>query len=302
MYKLSKTLFIIITLLFLILAACAPKSNIPTFTSTPGIGSTWTRPVDNMVMVYVPTGNFSMGDTSQQALTECQQPYNGDTCQASMFTNEQPVHTLYLDAYLFDKTDVTGAMYEKCVNAGICKKPDSASYGDPKRDNHPVDWANWYDAQKYCQWVGARLPTEAEWEKAARGTDGRTFPWGNNPPTCKLANTNLAQDNGKNCVGDTSPVDAFSAGASPYGALDMVGNVMNWVSDWYSAIYYATSPSSNPTGPTSGTFRVVRGSEFGGNLVGYRVTVRSSNNPDEFSSLANGMSFTIGFRCARSIP
>jgi formylglycine-generating enzyme required for sulfatase activity len=95
--------------LFLILAACAPKSNTPTFTSKPGIGSTWTRLADGMVMVYVPAGNFIMGSTAQQALAECQMAYNHDTCSSSMFTNEQPVHTVFLNAYLFDKTDVTNS-------------------------------------------------------------------------------------------------------------------------------------------------------------------------------------------------
>jgi len=301
MYKLPKTLFLVIALLSMIMAACAPKSNTPTFSSTPGIGSTWTRPADNMVMVYVPTGNFSMGDTAQQALTECQLPNNQDDCNLSMFTNEQPVHTVSLDAYLFDKTDVTVAMYTKCVNAGACKKPVSPYYGDPTKDNYPVDWANWNDAQAYCQWAGARLPTEAEWEKAARGTDGRTYPWGNNPPTCALANTPFPNACTTGANGST-PVDSHPAGASPYGALDMVGNLMNWVSDWYSATYYTSSPSSNPTGPASGTDRVLRGSSWMGNIVGNRATVRASNDPAEVGYMFSGVGFPIGFRCSRSLP
>ena len=254
--------------------ATATATSLPT--PTLGIGSIWTRPADGMVMVYVPEGNFSMGGESS----------NGPDAQL--------VHTVYLDAYWIDQTDVTNAMYARCVKAGACQAPSQSSssthssyFGNPQYDNYPVEYVNWTDANTYCSWAGARLPTEAEWEKAARGTDGRIYPWGNTPPTCVLANT-------LDCNGDTSAVFAHPSGASPYGALDMAGNVWQWVNDWYAA-YYSSSPPSNPQGPSSGKTRVLRG----GSWADYEDLIRSANR----SELVPTSAFSrIGFRCSRSSP
>jgi formylglycine-generating enzyme required for sulfatase activity len=282
MYKYSKTLFIIITLLFLILAACATKSNVPTFTSTPGIGSTWTRPADNMVMVYVPAGNFSMGSNSG-------------------YTDQQPLHTVYLDAFLIDKTEVTNAMYSKCVQTKACQPPSHNSsythisyFGNSQYADYPVVYVDWNDAQAYCKWAGVSLPTEAQWEKAARGTDGRTYTWGNSDPSSNLLNYN-------GNVGDTTAVGSYPSGASPYGALDMAGNVWEWLNDWYGETYYANSPSSNPTGPTSGQYRVVRGNAWAAvPSCGFVTTVQRCNDDQTDSQGFYGGD--IGFRCATSVP
>lgn len=245
-------------------------------TPTLGIGSTWTRPADGMVMVYVPEGEFTMGSDS--------------------YDNEQPVHTVYLDAFWIDETEVTNAMYALCVRAGACDPPSDTSsytrtsyYGNMQYDNYPVNYVSWNDAQAYCAWADARLPTEAEWEKAARGTDGRTYPWGNTSPTCNLANY---RPSGNGCAGDTSAVGSYLAGASPYGALDMAGNVWEWVNDWYDENYYSQSPTSNPQGSASGQDRVVRGGSWGYRGIDVRSAVRDWFGPD----FAND---DIGFRCVR---
>ncbi len=198
------------------------------------------RGSDNAEMVLVPAGEFTMGSNS------------GDD-------DEKPPHLVYLDAFWIDKYEVTNAFYKKCVDAGKCQRPNptgsstrNAYYGNTQFDNYPVIYVAWADAKTYCEWAGKRLPTEAEWEKAARGTDGRTYPWGNDWDAKKL-------NSGEGGAGDTVAVGSYPAGASPYGVMDMAGNVWEWVADWYDASYYSKSPVRNPTGPSSGQTRGVRG-------------------------------------------
>ena len=186
--------------------------------------TTKTNPKDGMVMVYVPGGNFTMGDTVQHAQSLCV-PYPTD-CNTITFTDEAPPHTVNLNAYWIDKTEVSNAIYGLCVQAGQCASNDGGS------DNKPAVNVSWYNAQNYCQWAGERLPTEAEWEKAARGTDGRIFPWGDSAPTCSRAN--YSQNGNGACSAGAVFVDSNQDGASPYGAVNMVGNVWEWVYDWFA--------------------------------------------------------------------
>ena len=216
------------------------------------IGDTWTRPADGAVMVYVPAGEFLMGRSDEDldaVLDEC------SDCERSRFADEQPQHAVYLDAFWIDRTEVTDAQYDKCVEAGACEHRATIYEQRPDAPDLPVAWVNWYDAQNYAAWAGGRLPTEAEWEKAARGENGQIYPWGNSPPDCHNANY-------KGCAGKLLPVGSLPDGASPYGALDMAGNVEEWVADWYDEGYYSQSPFRNPQGPESGDRQALRGGAF----------------------------------------
>jgi formylglycine-generating enzyme required for sulfatase activity len=224
----------------------------------PQAGTTRVREKDGAVMVYVPAGEFLMGSGD----------YEGDASK-----NEKPRHKVYLDDYWIDRTPVTNAMYHKAVEAGACTKPhDTKHYDDPKYADHPVVFIDWQQAQAYCRWVGGRLPSEAQWEKAARGTDGRIYPWGNQSPDKSLSNYGRI-------VGDTMPVGSYPKGASPYGVLDMAGNVWEWVNDWYAENYYKVSPVRNPAGPEKGDRRVLRGGAFDLNRVSSRCAYRVRINP-----------------------
>lgn len=203
--------------------------------------------------------------------------------------DEKPAHTVYLDDFYMDVYQVTNARYETCVEAGVCDPPDGTSsntradyYGNPEFDNYPVISVNWEQAKTYCEWRGVRLPAEAEWEKAARGTDGRIYPWGNETPEKRFANY-------LNSVGDTSEVGAYPDGISPYGLYDMAGNVWEWVADWYDA-YPGNTVSDSDYGTT---YRVMRGGTWGSSDYTLRVFVRVRDTP---VSLYGSV---IGFRCAR---
>ena len=245
------------------------------------LGDIWTRPTDGMVMVYAPAGEFEMGSTK------------GDD-------DEQPVHTVALDGFWIDRTEVTHAQYERCVAAGACT-PRRFSGFDPldAHDDHPAIYVTWYQAEAYCRWAGGRLPTEAEWEYAARGPESRAFPWGDEFDGTRLnyCDANCERDWADQTADDgyaeTAPVGSFPAGASWCGALDMAGNVWEWVADWYADDYYARSPSRNPTGPPSGRSRVLRGGSWGFDPF----YVRSANR-DDFLVPSNTYGH-VGFRCAR---
>jgi serine/threonine-protein kinase len=245
-------------------------------TPTLGIGSTLIREKDGMTMVYVPVGEFTMGSEKGDRFAK-------------------PVHSVALDAYWIDQTELTNGMYAKCVNAGVCDPPIDVStitrssyYGNSQFNNYPVIHVNWNQARAYCDWAGVTLPTEAQWEKAARGTDGRVYPWGDEKKDCSKANSS-------GCESDTAAVGSYPAEVSPYGAFGMAGNVQEWVNDWYDGSYYSNSPSNNPQGPSSGNLRVVRGGAW--NLFG-EITAstffRSSEDPK------NNWNTSIGFRCVRS--
>ena len=239
-------------------------------------------------MRLVPAGEFVMGASADDALAECMK-FKAD-CQLTKFTDQEAPHVVYLDSYYMDVYEVTNALYKACVDAGACDQPAETKmlkginyYGNRNYDNYPVIEVTWEQSKNYCEWRGMRLPTEAEWEKAARGIDGRTYPWGE-----KLDNSFA---NYASRFGTTSPVDKYESGKSPYGMYDMAGNVLEWVADWYAPDYYQNSPARNPLGPDSGDARVLRGGDWrkDGSLLS--VSSREKVTPDYED-------FNIGFRCA----
>ena len=253
-------------------------------------GAQKVSPMDGMVMLYVPAGEYVMG-------------WEGGT------EAEKPEHTVYIDAFWIDQTEVTNEKYIKCVDAGICTHPEQGAhlvlrdssatrdfyYGNPEYDNYPAIFVNYSQAVEYCRWAGRRLPTEAEWEKAARGTDGRIYPWGNEEP-----NVNLLNYDGN--IGDTSEAGAYPQGASPYGAYDMAGNVWEWVQDWYDPEYYEKSPRDNPQGPPDedGLFFTMRGGSWRKSERPVRVTYRHWYIPPLVGNTVVSHNYD-GFRCAADV-
>ena len=237
-------------------------------------------------MFLIPAGEFKMGTTPEQ-----EQWLKDRGWWYDWMKNERPDHTVYLDAYYIDKYEVTNAQYGEFMKATERSAPEFWNNSRFNQPDQPVVGVTWHDAEAYCKWAGKRLPTEAEWEKAARGTDGRQFPWGNEAPTCEYA---VMDDGGNGCGKDKPwPVGSKPKGVSPYGVHDMVGNVWEWVNDWYDEEYYSQSPDRNPTGPSSGRVKVLRGGSWGdSNPNGLRAASRYGFRP--------GYGFVNdGFRCAR---
>jgi formylglycine-generating enzyme required for sulfatase activity len=223
--------------------------------------------------VHVPAGSFLMGSEAGAA-------------------DEKPVHRVTGSAFILDRYEVTNARYQACLRAGTCAAPSLSSsngrahyFDDPAFADYPVIFVSWSQAQAYCAFAGGRLPTEAEWERAAAGSEvPRTYPWGDSPPDCSKANF-------AGCVGDTDRVGRRPAGQSPYGAFDMAGNVWEWTADWYDAGYYRASPVQDPTGPSQGSLKVMRGGCWVSGESTLRTTCRKPNLPSSWAP-------NVGFRCA----
>ena len=227
-------------------------------------------------MVDVPAGPFLMGCV----------PSDRRECQG----NAMPARTVHLSAFQIDKTEVTVAAYAHCEKAKVCGRAVRRGRDAP---DLPITGVTWHDADRYCRWVGRRLPTEAEWEKAARGSDGRSFPWGEAPPTCALAHYASPPGDFEACGADlVVPVGTHPSGASPSGALDLAGNAREWTADWYHPEFYRYGPTNDPTGESSDVTkngRVVRGTAELDELAVYH---RGSQTPS--------FAYINGFRCARS--
>lgn len=269
-----------------------PTATFPAPPASPEAPAYETRlsPVDAMTQMHVPAGTLHMGGLDVYSEND-----------------ELPYHDVNLKEYWIDQTEVTNGMYALCVGAGACRPPQRTAsarqplyYGTAEFQDHPVVNVTWGDAQAYCAWAGRRLPTEAEWERAARGDDMRTYPWGDEPPSARYANFNTL-------IRDTSRVGSYPAGASPYGALDMAGNVWEWVADLYDMRYYEKSAAEDPTGPEEAfgrTQRVIRGGSFQDEFISIRLSNRGYElgpNPGAAygsPELEGRSSVKIGFRCA----
>jgi formylglycine-generating enzyme required for sulfatase activity len=228
--------------------------------------------------VRIPAGVFFMG---------CNKKVDGD-CQS----DEKPGRKVFVGKYYIDRTEVTVKQYARCVNAGKCSRPEKdgeCNWGKPGRKSHPVNCVTWHQADAYCRWMGGRLPSEAEWEKAARGGDGRKFPWGDAEPDCDRVV--MSTETGGCGRRSTWPVCSKEEGNSPCGLCDMSGNVWEWVADWYQPDYYLLGPIRNPKGPAQGTYR----SERGGSWYGISKYLRASNRDRDLPGTQDD---SIGFRCA----
>ena len=265
-----------------------------------------------VTMVLIPAGEFTMGNSIDQVLAECRNLFPNDAannCKAEFYLDETPAHPVQVSAFYIDKYEVTNQLYKACVDAGLCKPPaqsnsatQNAYYGNPDFNDYPVLWVDWNMAKTYCEWRGARLPTEAEWEKAARGATGQNYPWGERFEGAKAnscdvnCQTDFADKNFNDGFPEAAPVTAFENGASVFGVVNLAGNVSEWVSDWYSDAFYSQPGIvADPPGPQNGEKRILRGGSWFRYPINLRTVTRSSRAP---SYTAND----VGFRCASSAP
>ncbi|HVN15377.1 MAG TPA: SUMF1/EgtB/PvdO family nonheme iron enzyme [Anaerolineales bacterium] len=294
---LHRTAFVVLAVTFL-LGACVPTPTpapLPTSTSLPATPLPATEPptatatatlvpiplagvqagttmkwIDTSVLSYIPQGEFAMGAG----------------------TSDTPTHTVALDGFWIQQTSVTNGMYAQCVATGQCTPPTqelgTPNYTIADYNSYPVVGVTWDQANTYCSWIQGSLPTEAQWEYAARGNTSSTYPWGNDGAACDYLNFG-------GCIGHTTDVTEYTSGRTPFGLFDMAGNVFEWVKDWYDPAYYNNSPSQNPTGPDSGTQRVIRGSSFETDTDQAASSLRHFASPTYHSR-------DLGFRCVVTQP
>ena len=320
----SNTWLLVLVVFVLVIQACsagekremqetAQAEDALTINATLEVGPTQISPKDGMEMVYVQEGEFFMGaKVAETRVTDWERPY----------------HLVRLDSYWIDKTEASNAMFAAFVEeSGYVTDAEKAGWGyvwteDGRKEmegaywmnprgpgssidgieDHPVMLVSWNDAAAYCEWAGRRLPTEAEWEKAARGIDGRFYPWGNewdsslaNADDEEVFDETTVKCSPAGCDGFdiTAPVDTYVNGASPYGVLSMAGNLLEWNADYYMDFYYKEAPSDNPRGPAEGDRHVLRGGSWFNDEWSLRTTRRYGQEPDYRSD-------KLGFRCAAS--
>jgi eukaryotic-like serine/threonine-protein kinase len=290
---------VLLPFLFLVVVACASDSGDDEYESE------IYHDTDPTELALVPAGYFTMGSDFSEGFF--------DGVPDEPFSDEQPERRTYVSAFSMEIHEVANVQFRSCVDAGPCNDPGTTTgvdgadyYTAPVFDDFPVVNVSWPDADAYCKWRGRRLPTEAEWEKAARGSsDERVYPWGWQEPTCRLANISVPRADElspdavweETCHAAPVRVGRYAASASPYGVTELAGNVAEWTADYYAADYYRETiwpgNSVDPTGPPTGDRRVVRGGGFTSTAMFARVTFRDSKWP-ESSNIG------LGFRCAKS--
>lgn len=298
--------FVVLPLLILVLALaqCAPAE-------VPQLGDSRERQIDSQVMVFVPPGEFSMGIDhigmryAIQLCKEVKADVGPGTCQGTSFANEMPAHEVELDGFWIDRTEVSNRQYLFCVEDEECSEPSDMSsftresyFGSTTYSDYPVIWVTRDQAAEYCSWAGGRLPTEAEWEYAARGPESLTFPWGNDfessranycDASCAYGVVDPSYDDG---YPETAPVGSFPSGVSWCGVLDMAGNVREWVSDWFG--YYAVDTQANPGGREEGQSFIPKGGCWLDTPDDLRSSNRGENTPDYTRH-------KVGFRCVMDL-
>ncbi len=254
------------------------------YTIKPGkrIGDWRINKMDRAKMMWVPAGEFWMGSSDDQiAESLAEDP----KFKIEWYINEKPMHKVYLKGYWIYKNEVTVAQYRKfCTKTGRLMPPTPRWGWD---DDYPIVNVTWQDAAAYAKWARATLPTEAQWEKAARGIDGRMFPWGNEFDTSKC--NEASKDPHR-----PQPIGSYPDGVSPYGCMDMAGNVWEWCSDWYGGHYYDNTPTKNPTGPKHGIEHSLKGGSWNDNIANNERCARRAYGPPTYSF------HSYGFRCARN--
>jgi len=312
-------LLVVLTVVLVVSAVCAAEQaggarvfRMPDAPADARLGDVWVSPKDGAEMVYVPAGDFVMGSTNAEiaALLKAE-----PRLKAGSFANEQPQFRSHLPGYWIDKCEVTVAQYRRFCRETGREMPEAPKWG--WQDDHPIVDVTWHDAAAYAKWAGKRLPTEMEWEKAGRGTDGRIYPWGNQwPPPPQSGNfadealTRTDPDEARRLSGlgfpplsgyddgyaRTAPVGRFAAGASPYGARDMAGNVWEWCADWYDTDAYKRYARGDLTAPSAGGLRVLRGGSWS---IGDSMTCRCVHRFQGFPGGGNYFGICFGFRCVR---
>ncbi len=293
-------------LMLSMMAGCLPAASVPateTVSGASGVpypGQIQVREFDGMPMVFVPTGSFMMGSTIpeyESAIQQCRQYYS--ICNLTYYSREAPPHQVTLSAYWIDQTEVTREQYTRCIEQGGCaplQNCDSrhSTLAEGDISTHPIVCVDWAEAANYCAWIGGRLPTEAEWEYAFRGPDRLVYPWGNEFDGEKSnycdrgCLENHADQEFSDGFANTAPVGSFPEGASWVGALDMAGNVWEWVGDWFGP--YTEEQAFDPTGPDDGTQRIMRGGSWFYHPARMRGAARDAVPAENrFDS--------IGFRC-----
>ncbi len=316
--KMQQHRLVLLALIAAMLAACLPAQTAklaPTSTASPmppthPAGEVWRRSADGMDMLFVPAGQFIMGSDremlkyARQLCAVSKPGLAAAACKAAAFADEAPAHRVGVDAFWIDRTEVTNGQYRACVQAGVCAPPGLKSsfsrpsyYDNPAYEAYPVVNVVWQMAARYCSWANARLPTEAEWEYAARGTESRVYPWGNTFEKTRLnycdASCALISDSSyDDGYPDTAPVGSFPSGSSWIGALDMAGNVREWVGDWLGK--YPSGGGANPKGAEVGELKIPKG----GSWYDTPDDVRSANRGGESLEYFRD---NLGFRCAKDV-